>query len=63
MDGFCSQIIELCRVICKQLVVCVHYFTGAWEGKQEVGKLQLDHNHRGHSNAISFPMQSRNLMA
>lgn len=31
--------------------------------KGEAGKLELDHNHRGHGIAISFPMQSRNLMA
>lgn len=47
-------------MICEQLVVCVHYFTAAGEEKGEAEKLQLDHNHRGHSNAISFPMQSHN---
>lgn len=33
------------------------------EKEREAGGLQLDHSHRGHSNAISFPMQSHNLMA
>lgn len=63
IDSLCIQIVVLCRVICEQLVVCVHYFTAAGEEKGEAGKLELDHNHRGHSNAISFPMQSHNPMA
>lgn len=33
------------------------------EEKGEARKLELDHNHRGHGVAISFPVQSRNLMA
>lgn len=36
---------------------------GLGREKGEAGKLQLDHNHRGHSNAISFSMQSHNPMA
>lgn len=50
-------------LISKKLVVCVHHFRAAGKEKGKAGKLQLDHNHRGHSGAISFPVQSHNPMA
>lgn len=50
-------------LISQKLVVCVHHFRAAGKEKGKAGKLQLDHNHRGHSGAISFPVQSHNPMA
>lgn len=64
IDGLCIQIIALLLSDLRAAGSLCSLFYGSWGGKKaEAGKLQLDHNHRGHSNAISFPMQSHNPMA